>query len=178
MKIRKILKSKKANSTPLTVALILCLLIVCCGIAEYFRLMIIVSGVRDGLQQAVITVSTTNYDEVYNGLREGYSGGYILSGESWNENLDYDDIYSRMDNLLGTVQQGGYHVKVQEGGYEYRYSGLSIEIINAPFTPDNADDNFEADASVQIEVPLSFGFSMLPPLKMEVRATAAYMPKF
>lgn len=178
MKVFGILKSKEANSTPLTVALVLCLLIMCCGIAEYFRLAIIVSGVRDGLQQAVITVSTTNYDEVYNGLREGYSGGFVLSGTSWNENLDYDDVYSRMDNLLGTAAQGGYHVKVQEGGYEYRYSGLSIDITNTPFTPGNANQNFEADASVQIEIPLSFGFRMLPPLKMEVRAKAAYMPKF
>jgi len=178
MKAVKILKSNKANSTPLTIALVLCILIVCCGISEYFRLMIIVSGVRDGLQQSVIAVSTTNYDEVYNGLREGYSGGYVLLGNSWSEKLDYYDVYSRMDKLLGTASQGGYHVKVQEGGYEYRYSGLSIEITNAPLTPGNANQNFEADARIQIEIPLSFGFQMLPPLKMEVRAKAVYMPKF
>lgn len=178
MRIRNILKSKKGNSTPLTIALILCLLVICCGIAEFFRLSIIVSGVRDGLQQAVITVSTTNYDEVYNGLREGYSGGYTLYGDDWEESLDYDNVYYRMDHLLGTTAQGGYHVKVMRNGYEYRYYGLSIEILNAPFTPGNADDNFEADASIQLEIPLSFGFELLPPLKMEVRTKAAYMPKF
>jgi len=178
MKGFKILKSKTASSTPLTVALVLCLLIICCAIAEFFRLAIIVGGVRDGLQQAVIAVSTTNYDELYNGLREGYSGGYFLYGESWDESLDYGDVYGRMDGLLGTTGQNGWHVKALEGGYEYRFSGLSIDIINTPFTPGNADQNFEADASIQIEVPLSFGFDMLPDLAMEVRTKAAYMPKF
>lgn len=178
MKKRKLYRDKRANSTPLTVAIVLGLLIVCCGIAEYFRLMIIVSGVRDGLQQAVIAVSTTNYDEVYNGLREGYSGGYVLQNGNWCENLDYNDIYGRMDNLLGTKEQNGYHTKIQDGGYEYRYSRLSIKITNAPFTPSSTDKNFTADASIWLEVPLSIGFHTLPPLKMEVRATAEYMPKF
>ena len=36
--------------------------------SEFFRLMIIVQGVRDGLQQAVISVATTNYDETYRGI--------------------------------------------------------------------------------------------------------------
>jgi len=178
MKAVKILKSRRANSTPLTIALVLCILVICCGISEYFRLMIIINGVRDGLQQSVIAVSTTNFDEVYNGLREGYSGGYVLSGNSWSEKLDYYDVYSRMDKLLGTVSQDGYHVKVQKSGYEYRYSGLTVEIANVPLTPGNTNQNFEADARIQIEIPLSFGFQMLPPLKMEVRAKAVYMPKF
>ena len=37
-----------------------------------------------GLQSAVISVATANYDDLYNGLREGYSGGYkFTSLEQW-----------------------------------------------------------------------------------------------
>ena len=100
MTIKKVMKDKRGTSTPLTIALILGFLLLICAMAEFFRLGIIVQGVRDGLQQTVITVATTNYDETYNGLREGYSGGYTLSGESWQENLDYYDVYNRLDNLL------------------------------------------------------------------------------
>lgn len=178
MTIQKVMKDKRGTSTPLTIALILGLLLLICAMAEFFRLGIIVQGVRDGLQQAVITVATTNYDETYNGLREGYSGGYTLSGESWQENLDYDDVYNRLDNLLGTDESGGYHIKEDKSGYEYRLSGLSVDIENTPLTPGSADDNLEADARITIEIPLSFGWGKLPPLKMELRTRSAYMPKF
>ncbi|XCH80170.1 MAG: hypothetical protein WHF31_05770 [Candidatus Dehalobacter alkaniphilus] len=178
MTIKKVMKDKRGNSTPLTIALILGLLLLICAMAEFFRLGIIVQGVRDGLQQAVITVATTNYDETYNGLREGYSGGYALSGESWQENLDYDDVYNRLDNLLETTEAGGYHIKEDKSGYEYRLSGLSVDIENTPLTPGSANDNLEVDARITIEIPLSFGWGKLPPLKMELRTRSAYMPKF
>ena len=178
MKIKQILRDKNGNSTPLTIALILGLLLLVCAMAEFFRLGIIVQGVRDGLQQSVITVATTNYDETYNGLREGYSGGYVLSGDSWRENLDYDDVLARMGTLLGADMGGDTLTKWQAKGYEYRLSGLEVEIINTPLTPGNTSRNFEADASITIEIPLSFGWELVPPLTMEIRTRSAYMPKF
>ena len=178
MKMRKILRSKKGEATVLTVALILGLLLIMCAMAEFFRLAIIARGVRDGLQQSVITVATTNYDETYNGLREGYSGGYVLSGDSWRENLDYDDILARLGTLLGADMGGDTLTKWQTEGYEYRLSDLEVEIVNTPLSPGNTNQNFEADARITIEIPLSFGWDMVPPLQMEVRTRAAYMPKF
>ena len=178
MKLKKLLQSKAGISTPMTIALVLGLLLLICAMAEFFRLGLIVQGVRDGLQQSIITVATTNYDETYNGLREGYSGGFVLSGDSWQENLDYDDVYYRLDNLLGTDLQGGYHVKTLEQGFEYRLSNLHVSIVNTPFTPGNTNQNFEADARITIEIPLSFGWDAVPPLTMEIRTRAAYMPKF
>lgn len=178
MRIRNVLRNKKGEAAVLTVALILGLLLLLCAIAEFFRLAVIVQGVRDGLQQSVITVVTTNYDETYNGLREGYSGGYMLSGDEWQENLDYDYVLTRLSNLLGADRRGSTLIKGQPEGYEYRLSGLNVEIINAPLTPGNTNKNFEADARITIEIPLSFGWDMVPPLKMEIRTRAAYMPKF
>ena len=169
---------KSGNSTPTIIALILGLLFLVCAMSEFFRMMIIAQGVRDGLQQAVISVATTNYDETYRGLREGYSGGYRLSGEQWVEDLDYDDVYYRLDSLLGTERDGSYHVKEQDGGYEYRLSGLRVEITNTGLAPGSASRNFEADARITIEIPMSFGWGVVPPLTMELRTKAAYMPKF
>ncbi len=80
-KIRRLFEDKKGNTTPHTIALILGILFTICALSEFFRLSIIANGVRNALQSAVISVATTNYDEAYNGLREGYSGGYWLSGE-------------------------------------------------------------------------------------------------
>lgn len=175
---RELARDRSGNSTPTIIALILGLLILVCAMAEFFRLMVIVQGVRDGLQQAVISVATTNYDETYRGLREGYSGGYRLAGGQWVEDLDYGDVYCRLDSLLGTQIDGSYHVKAQDGGYEYRLSGLRVEIANTGLAPGNASRNFEADARIIIEIPMSFGWGVVPPLIMELRTRAAYMPKF
>ena len=79
---------------------------------------------------------------------------------------------------FGTNPDGAYHVKWQGNGYEYRVTDLNVSISNAPFAPGNASQNFEADVSVQLEIPLSFGWEALPPVRMTIRAKAAYMPKF
>ncbi len=178
MRIKNMLHSKSGNSTPTIVALILGLLFFVCAMAELFRLMIIVQGVRDGLQQAVISVAVMNYDETYRSLREGYSGGYRLSGERWIEDLDYDDVYYRLDSLLGTEKNDSYHTKKLESGYEYRLSGLRVEITNTELAPGSVSEYFEADARITMEIPLSFGGEIVPPLTMELRTKAAYMPKF
>ncbi len=61
-KLKKMIKDKKGMSYPLTVALMLALLIVLCVLAEFLRLSIIAYGVRNALQEAVISVATTNYN--------------------------------------------------------------------------------------------------------------------
>ena len=70
-KLKEMIKDKKGMSYPLTVALVLALLIALCVLAEFFRLSIIAYGVRNALQESVISVATTNYNEVYDGLRGG-----------------------------------------------------------------------------------------------------------
>ena len=177
-KLKEMIKDKKGMSYPLTVALVLALLIILCVLAEFFRLSIIAHGVRNALQESVISVAITNYNEVYDGLREGYSGGYFMTGDCWEETLDYGDVYTQLDRLLGTNPDGVYHVKCQGNGYEYRVTDLNVSISNAPFAPGNTSQNFEADVSVQLEIPLSFGWEALPPVRMTIRTKAAYMPKF
>lgn len=176
--VRRIQKDRKGNTTPLTIALVLGLLFLLCAMAELLRLSIIVKGVRDAMQGAVIAVATANYDEVYHGLREGYSGGYWLYGEDWEENLDEGDIYGQLDALLGMENEGGYHVKPGDGTYEYRISGLSVDIVNVGLRPGNAETNLEVAAGVRLEVPLSFAWAGMQAVDMEIRTRSAYMPKF
>ncbi len=74
--------------------------------------MIIAQGVRDAVQDAVISTVNDNYDYVYHGVREGYSGGYQPIADDFEESLDYGgDIYNRLDAILGLRQSGGYHRK-------------------------------------------------------------------
>jgi len=84
--MRRIIKDKQGSAAIFAIVIILCLILLFTVASEYLRLQIIASGVRDALQSSIIAVATENYDEVYNGLREGYTGGYQLDEtDRWEE---------------------------------------------------------------------------------------------
>ena len=92
----------------------------------------------------------------------------------------YGDIYGRLDDILGLTYRGGYHTQyTEDGGMEFRVWGLDVEIRNAPFASgDSAGDRFVADCEIELEVPVSFGGELLPPMRMTVKVSAGYAPRF
>lgn len=179
-KLKLILKDKGGSSFPLIIAVTLALIIIFTGISEYFRLMIIAQGVRDAVQDAVISTVNDNYDDVYHGVREGYSGGYEPVADDFQESLDYGDIYGRLDNILGLNQSGGYHIKTTlDNKMEFRIWDLDLVIRNAPIASgDISNARFKIDSTIMLEVPVSFGGKLLPSMKIRIKTSAGYTPKF
>ena len=179
-KIKKILLNNKGNGFPLAVAITLCLVMIFAGISEYFRLVIVAQGVRDALQDAVISTVNDNYDDVYHGVREGYSGGYQPMAHDFEESIDYGDIYGKMDMILGLNQSGGYHIKTtSEGKTEFKIWSLNVDIRNASLAGgDQKGQRFKIDSSIMLEVPISFGGKLLPSMRIKVKNSAGYTPKF
>ena len=175
-RLRQILKDRRGVAFPLIIAIVLVLVMLMCCISEYFRLLIVAQGVRDAVQEAVISTVNDNYDDVYHGVREGYSGAYQPLAGDFEESLDYGDIYGRLDDILGLTYRGGYHTQyTEDGGMEFRVWGLDVEIRNAPFASgDSAGDRFVADCEIELEVPVSFGGELLPPMRMTVKVSAGY----
>lgn len=173
------LLNQSGNAIPLAVATALAVLILFCGISEYARLNLIAAGVRDAVQEAIISTANDNYDDVYHGVREGYAGGYYPSGGDWDESLDYGDVYGVLDTLLGMEDYGSYHAKYVNGGKteEFRISDLDVSIQNVPLTSDS-NQRFLADATLQLQVPVRFGGSHLPDMKIRMKVQAAYTPVF
>ncbi|MDA3731395.1 hypothetical protein PBV87_07890 [Niameybacter massiliensis] len=180
-KLNHSLKNNRGNGYPLAVAITLILVMIFTGISEYFRLMIVAQGVRDALQDAVISTVVENYDEVYHGVREGYSGGYQPSTEDFEESIDYGDIYDKIDNILGLSVENDYHVKGVSDTTEmqFRIWNLNVDIENAPLaTADRDGERFKIDSTIMLEVPVSFGGKLLPPMQIKVKNSAGYTPKF
>lgn len=179
-RIRTILKDKGGAAFPLIIAIALVLVILFTGISEYLRLLIVAQGVRDAVQAAVISTVVENYDDVYHGVREGYSGGYQPMAEDFEESLDYGDIYGRLDSIMGLESSGGYHEqRTSDGELEFKVWNLSVDIQNAPIAGgDNPSARFEADCTIMLEVPVSFGGKLLPPMRMKVNTSAGYTPRF
>ena len=100
--MKEILRDRRASSFPMTIGIVLSLIILMCGISEYFRLQVIAAGVREAVEDAVISTVNDNYAGVYHGVREGYSGSYVPFGEgSWEEDLNEGDIYDYLDETIG-----------------------------------------------------------------------------
>lgn len=156
-RLRQILKDRRGVAFPLIIAIVLVLVMLMCCISEYFRLLIVAQGVR-----------------------EGYSGAYQPLAGDFEESLDYGDIYGRLDDILGLTYRGGYHTQyTEDGGMGFRVWGLDVEIRNAPFASgDSAGDRFVADCEIELEVPVSFGGELLPPMRMTVKVSAGYAPRF
>ncbi len=173
--MRKVLKNQDGNAALFAIVIVLSLILLFTVISEYLRLQIITSGVRDALQSSVIAVATENYDDVYNGLREGYSGAYTLDyRDRWEESLDTGAVLMKLSNKLGLIGSRKY----ADGYLEYSLSGLDIQLKNAPFALSDNANRFEAVAWVTLRVPLSFGWEHLPPLEVRLKVNAGYSPKF
>ena len=103
---KKLLRSKKGfSSAPLAVVIALAGMMFFVVLWQFVRLITISAGVKDAVQSAVIATSVGNYSNVYDGVREGYSGGYRYSGNSWQTAVSTGDVYGRLDQLLGLAQQ-------------------------------------------------------------------------
>lgn len=179
-KLRSKLTEKEGNGYPYAIAIALCMIFIFIGISEYVRLMIIAQGVRDAVQSSVIAVNVGNYDEVYDGIREGYSGSYRLNNGSWVAVFDQGDVYRRLDQLLGLSVSGNAHIHKASGKEEYRIYGLSISNQNAPLAPSdtNGSQKFTTDVTLTLEVPVRFGTSIIPNMRINIKVKAGYIPKF
>jgi hypothetical protein len=123
----------------------------------------------------VISVAIENYDDVYNGLREGYSGGYELdSNDNWKSSVDQGAVLSNLSNVLGLTNGEKY----TGSRLEYTISNLDINILNTPLAPSGTSKKFESEVWLTLEVPLSFGWDKLPPLRIRMKVNAGYTPKF
>lgn len=175
-----IIRNKKGSSFPLIVAVTLALVMILCGITEYMRLNIIAQGVRNAVQSSILSTVNDNYGEVYHGVREGYAAGYQPIGGSWEASVSYGDIYAQLDRTLGLQRSGGYHIKYANEAVEFRLYDLSVNIRNAPLAPSDPANaqRFIADATIRLEVPVSFAGKILPPMRITLKVQAKYMSIF
>lgn len=180
MKLKAIIKDKSGKGAPLILAVVLVCIILSTAVFEYARLIIVAQGVRDAVQSAVIDVAAENWDEAYAGLREGYSGGYRLSGSYWYRNVTSGNVYERLKEVLALKYQSGKYVKYSGEQREYTLSGLSISVANAPLAPSDPGgiSQLTVTGAITVEVPLSFGWGHLPPMKITMKFKSVYVPKF
>jgi hypothetical protein len=179
-RIIHILKERSGSGMVLGGFIIFAIFVVSLLCIEYAHLNIVSSGIRNAVQDAVTASCTENYARVYNGVREGYSGGYAISGSRWSENIDSGDVYGKLDCILGTRADDSGHAKYDGTKVAYSISDLSVQMTNAPFAPENSKSTNQLTgiAYVTLSVPMGFNWTGVPPMQVRLKVTAGYTPKF
>lgn len=172
------LKGNGGYSFPLTIGIILSILIVIAGISEYMRINLIIHGIEESVQNAVIAVSIENYDNNYSPLREGYSGGYKIPEDVWIEHVDDGNVAGKLAELLDLEQHGSSYVRRTQQQVEYSLSDLHVVILNTGIAPESGARVFEAETYVTAEIPLSFGWDKIAPLDIDLKVKSKYMARF
>ena len=177
--MRKLLfRSRSGEGYPMVIAVTLCLLMLFMVIAEYFRVNIIVQGMRDAVQQAVIATVNENYDDVYHSVREGYAAGWYPDGTGrWDESVDTGDVYGQLASTLGLENTGSGYQKISNGNVEYTISGLSVELSNNALSSGQSK-GYTAAVEIRLEVPVRFLGNLLPAAEMMLHTEAKYVPVF
>ena len=177
--MRKLLfRSRSGEGYPMVIAVTLCLLMLFMVIAEYFRVNIIVQGVRDAVQQAVIATVNENYDDVYHSVREGYAAGWYPDGTGrWDESVDTGDVYGQLASTLGLEITGSGYQKISNENVEYTISGLSVELSNNALGSGQRK-GYTAAVEIHLEVPVRFLGNLLPAAEMTLHTEAKYVPVF
>lgn len=178
-KIAQILKERSGASWLLGSFIAFGLLVISLICLEYAHLNVVSLGIRDAVQNATTAACTENYDKVYNGIREGYSGGYKLTNGSWSEDIDTGDVYSKLDSILGTRAEGNEHVKYDGSNEAYSISDLSVQMTNTPLAPGDPEqaNKFTGIAYITLSVPMGFNWGV-PPMQVRLKVIAGYTPKF
>lgn len=162
--MRKFWNDRRGSGVVTAAGVVFLLLFFSCALMEYSRLQSTAAHTRDALQAAVVEACTEQNAGLYDGVREGYSGGYKRSGGNWAESLSSTDIYDRLDKSLGTEKSGDAVVKYAGSDVNFRLSGLSAQMTNAPFAPDGKDTGqLTCTAEVELEVPWMFHWDGVPP---------------
>ena len=177
-RLRQILKDRRGVAFPLIIAIVLVLVMLMCCISEYFRLLIVAQGVRDAVQEAVISTVNDNYDDVYHAVREGYAAGWYPDGTGrWDESVDTGDVYGQLASTLGLENTGSGYQKISNGNVEYTISGLSVELSNNALSSGQSK-GYTAAVEIRLEVPVRFLGNLLPAAEMMLHTEAKYVPVF
>ena len=173
-----LLKGSRGDGFPLTIAVTLCLLLIFCGISEYFRVTIIAQGVRDAVQESVISTINDNFDDVYHAVREGYAAGYSPTEDgAWEESIDTGNIYAQLAATLGLTSTGSGYASYAGDELEYTISELAVTLSNNGLASGESE-GYLANATLVLEIPTGFAGRILPPVRMLLRVQAKYIPKF
>lgn len=130
--------------------------------------------VKETMKEACIYVMTSNWDELFHGIKEGYAGAYNFEGE---ELIDADRVYDIMQKELETEKFEGQYVKYGNSLNEiiFKYYDIDMKINNTGFK--NVDDSYNIDLKLTFEAPIEL-IKIKFPIKIDLKNNARWTAKY
>lgn len=177
-KVQSKLRQKKGASLILAIVLLAILFLTLIYMMEYRRVRIISAGVRNAMEQAVTSVAINNAYNSFNGVREGNSGAYELTGEDWREKISTIDVQNKLVGLLHLQSKNGVFISPNPEGNSYEFAISQVDVIpdNAEFASNEKQAKYLA--SCRVEIPFSLGFDAFPPLVIRMEHQSVYVDLF
>ena len=140
---------------------------------KLYTIYTLTTRVTETMKEACIYVMTSNWDELFHSVREGYAGAYNYEGE---ELIDPDRVYDIMQEELGTEKLDNSYVKYDDNGnISYKYYNIEMKINNTGYK--NTQDSYSIDLKLffgtQIDV-----LSIHIPLEIELKNRAKWRAKY
>lgn len=127
-----------------------------------------ISMVKENAKAAALSVAAINGDEIFEAARESSWVARHYDAEDWETSVYTEDMIESLSHSLGADRVGNTLVK----GDSLKMTDLSITYLNI----EGGQLNFTFTATA--EVPLTFGGSLLPPLRYPLTVKTTYEPKF
>lgn len=169
------------------VCVIMALAMVLSALFEYFRVSGTIERVDRAYEKAMLSVAITNYDEIYNTMREetqiggGFEGGNETIKDSdekpeWSYFNDMGDVASELASLLDIDEDENSIFSYDSYGYlQYIVSDFQMNIKQTPAY--KSENKYEISGQFHIELPLYFFGQEISRLKMDIPSTAAWKSK-
>ena len=128
---------------------------------------------KETMKEACIYVMTSNWDELFHSVREGYAGAYNYEGE---ELIDPDRVYDIMQEELGTDKLDNAYVKYgADNSIIYKYYNIEMKINNTGFK--NTNDSYSIDLSLIYATSIDV-LSIHVPLEIPLKNRAKWRAKY
>lgn len=178
-KIKQFLKNKSASAGAGTYIFAVFIMFVGVMISiildKYYAVFYNIKIVNETMKDACIYVMTSNWDEIFYSVREGYSGAYNING---NDLLDSDRVYNIMQDDLGTIRYGNVYMKCENNNLSniiYSYYDIRMAVNNTGFK--NTNNKYNVDLSLTFETQINM-FNIHYPMIFELKNKASWEPKF
>ncbi|KNZ42413.1 hypothetical protein [Acetobacterium bakii] len=171
-------------SAPVVAVLILIVVMTMCAVYERLRIVTIVSQLDQAVEMSVQGVATENWDNVYQGVREGYAGTYTKDAltDDWEAVMNKEQILDQMNHMIDFKVKGSTWVKEDDAGnvlFSMKPKETTVKIINTSLAADEGDA-LTVETTNTITVPWLFLGAMFdaPPIVVERKTVCGYTPKF
>ena len=129
--------------------------------------------VKESMKEACLYVMTSNWDELYGSIREGYAGAYNYEGEAL---IDPERVYDIMQKELNTVKNEKEYIKY---GYQnevvYKYYDIEMNINNTGFK--NTSDSYNIDLTLTYQANIKL-VNINFPITVNLKQTARWRAKY